>query len=58
MLLTPSMAVSKGLRADSPVATLAALARALRVSELALAEHAYNLSLIGESARGRVRGGH
>lgn len=55
MLLMPSALVSKGLRADSPFATLAGLAKALRVSEHALAEHAYNLGLIGESERERVR---
>jgi Zn-dependent peptidase ImmA (M78 family) len=56
MLLMPSVLVSKGLKADRPFATLAALATALRVSVHALAEHAYNLGLIGESERERVRG--
>lgn len=56
MLLMPSALVSKGLRADSPFATLADLAVALRVSQHALAEHAYNLGLIDESERERVRG--
>lgn len=56
MLLMPSVLVSRGLGADSPFATLAALAKALHVSELALAEHAYNLGLIGETERERVRG--
>lgn len=55
MLLMPSVLVGNGLREESPFASLAALANALRVSEHALAEHAYNLGLIDESERERVR---
>lgn len=56
MLLMPRVLVSRGLDPDTADrAHVAALAKELQVSELALAEHAYNLGLIGESERERTR---
>ena len=55
MLLMPSALVGPGLSEGEAESSLPGLAKALHVSEHALAEHAHNLGFIDDSARERVR---